>query len=367
MSIRTAESPQIRDALLTAGLRLPHRLTVAITHQCNLRCAHCWVESSPSGHPVPEAWVLDGMSAFADLGGREICLTGGEPFTHPRILALLDACLHRDELGTVVVQTNATLLTPDVVRQLAGLAPNKLHFEVSLDGARAATHERLRGAGTFARTLGGLETLVAHGFGPRTTLNCTETQYNIAELPELLDLVESLGLAAVRSGSVVAHGRADRPGRERAPPTPEQYVALVTRYRTDDDFRQRVDRLGRFTAIEWFKARGTRHGDRCTLVENPYLDSDGTLYPCVLFQSPPHGIPDVYHIGLGAALVAGCPLWSATLRTCRSRPETVVRCRTCPCLAQCAGGCAGRAIVTSGHLQSPEDRCKLRLAVWAAG
>jgi molybdenum cofactor biosynthesis enzyme MoaA len=65
------------------------------------------------------------------LGVKEFYFTGGEPFINPD---LLEATL---QVGPATVLTNATLLCPQVVRELASMrdaSTYSLELRVSMDG-----------------------------------------------------------------------------------------------------------------------------------------------------------------------------------------------------------------------------------------
>ena len=92
---------------------------------CNITCANCYIESSPSNDRlayVTPAEIEPLLDEARALGTREIGFTGGEPFLNPDIIALLQAALARG-------------------------------FD-----------EKERGAATFARTLEGIDWLAANGF-----------------------------------------------------------------------------------------------------------------------------------------------------------------------------------------------------------
>jgi uncharacterized Fe-S cluster-containing radical SAM superfamily protein len=140
---------------------------------CNLECVHCFVPSGPGidRHalmPRPEVRRL--LNEGLALGVREIYFTGGEPFIHPEILAILGDTL---DLAPTTVLTNGTLFTTRTVtmlRELNDHARYALEIRVSLDGATAEAHDRVRGAGSFARAMDGLSRLAAAGLLPIVTV-----------------------------------------------------------------------------------------------------------------------------------------------------------------------------------------------------
>ena len=139
---------------------------------CNITCANCYIESSPSNDRLAYITAAD-VCAYLDeihrdkLGTREIGFTGGEPFMNPEILALLQDALSRGH--DVLVLTNAMqpMQRPAIKKGLLRLRQAygaKLKIRVSLDHFTSALHEAERGAKTFARTVAGLDWLSANGF-----------------------------------------------------------------------------------------------------------------------------------------------------------------------------------------------------------
>jgi len=356
------EANAVLERLAAAGLRAPRSLTVAVTRACNLTCAHCWVESPAEASPVSPESLRGVVSAFCALGGRELCLTGGEPLAHPRWAEILDRACAEPRLSTVRLQTNGTLLTREAVDRLRGVSGPRLRVQVSLEGATGATHDRVRGAGAFVRVRQGLELLAGAGLAGCTTVAFTEMRHNLEELDQVLALVEDLGLGGVTSAPVVRCGRA-RASEGLEPPTPDQYRSLLDRYGSDTPFRARADRLGRITALAWLRGLDRSRSEGCTFVENPYLTADGTLFPCVLLHGERYAGREVFTRGLLRALLEAIPRWIEASRVSRRRLAETPECRDCSCQTWCGAGCMGRAWGTHGELLRAEDRCALRRAV----
>jgi radical SAM protein with 4Fe4S-binding SPASM domain len=346
-----------------AGLRLPSAVTIAITGSCNLTCRHCCVEAGSRASPghAPAAEVLSLVDGFVALGVHTIWITGGEPLSHPEWPAILSHCFARPSLRAVGVQTNGTLLDAARVAGLRALPRERLHVQVSLDGASPRTHDRVRGVGAFARTIAGTTRLVAAGLGGRTTLAFTEMRHNMEDLPELLELVDRLQLRGVVAGTLVRDGRAARNPLE--PPTPAQYRAVLWRHHHDARFRELYERCGTFSAIEWWKGRSGARGDPCAFFDHPYVSAEGKIYPCRLCHADGLAVTGAFERPLEAVLDDAIPRWQQLLQVARSRAAGIPECGGCVAESHCAGGCMGRALASCGTLAAAEDRCELRKAV----
>jgi uncharacterized Fe-S cluster-containing radical SAM superfamily protein len=139
---------------------------------CNLACRHCFNASGPREPWLPslEADVVRRAITEAEaLGVRELYFTGGEPFLHPEIFALLADAL---VVAPTTVLTNGTLIDEAAADRLAAIAAGSLYsleIRVSLDGATAEDNDVIRGRGSFAQALAAVKRLAARELYPIVT------------------------------------------------------------------------------------------------------------------------------------------------------------------------------------------------------
>ena len=344
------------------GLRPPEMLTVAITGECNLVCAHCWVSAGPSGakKEIPGHVLIRLISDFVDLGGTGLRLTGGEPLLHRSCLNLLGKA---NELGLerIILQTNAMLVGAEELDALAGIDPGRLQIQISLDGATAQSHDLVRGRGAYRLTLEKLGIMTERGFGPQLAIFFTEMRHNLHELPEVLALASHYGVGSVSSGSLVLCGRGATNEMVR-PPEPDQYLELLTRWENEESFRQLYKRIGCVAALEWCQTDGSE-AEACSFIRTPYLTSSGVLYPCLLCHAEDYSVSGVFEKGLIAALREGIPRWGSLQEISQNRISALPECRQCSSLKSCGGGCMGRAWGSFGEFLVAEDRCRQRQAI----
>ncbi len=173
---RTGPPPGTRKAL------------IQITERCNLHCAHCFVSSTVRGRDLTVAEIEDAlMPVLTNTAVQRVTLTGGEPFVHPDLFAIVD---RMRAMSSVTICSNATHIDGDSARRLSGY--QNVHVNVSIDGFNAATHDRLRGqSGAFDATMEGLAHLAAFGLvkGILATPTATSTAQDFVELCRLGDRV----------------------------------------------------------------------------------------------------------------------------------------------------------------------------------
>ena len=149
-----------------------------LTEGCNLACCHCWLapKYDPEGTRYP---TLD-VSLFrkildeaSPLGLQNVKLTGGEPLLHPQIDKILDILKDRDL--PVILETNGLLCDEKMAAHLAEI--HDLFVSVSLDGATAEIHDRIRGVlGAFEKAIRGIKALVTGESIPRSSSpSCEKT------------------------------------------------------------------------------------------------------------------------------------------------------------------------------------------------
>ena len=137
---------------------------------CNLACATCYIESSPTNDALiylTAAEIARFLKEISDgnLATREIAFTGGEPFMNREIMKMLGMAL--DRRHDVLVLTNA--MKPMRRHEAALLALRdaygaRLTLRVSLDHYSPAVHEAERGPRSWVPALEGLKWLSANEF-----------------------------------------------------------------------------------------------------------------------------------------------------------------------------------------------------------
>ena len=192
-------APALRDPRPVVPLLgtpyLPPRLWLYTNFHCNLACDYCAVASSPTARrrllALTEARAR--IDEAVALGFQQIYLTGGEPLLHPDLAGMLAYAAER--LPTTLL-TNAMLLSRRRAGELAQLSHLPLTVQTSLDGATPASHDRHRGAGSWARTVDGIRTLVDLGLIPLVAM--TETSDNRDDIAAVGQLLEGLGVPRER-------------------------------------------------------------------------------------------------------------------------------------------------------------------------
>jgi hypothetical protein len=155
------------EARATVALKALETLWFNTGTLCNLACATCYIESSPTNDALAYLSLGD-LTLYLDeiardgLPVREIGFTGGEPFMNREMPAMIELAQERG--FEVLVLTNAMRPMRRFETQLVALRRERLTMRVSLDHYTPALHDAERGAGSFAIAIDGIQWLAANGF-----------------------------------------------------------------------------------------------------------------------------------------------------------------------------------------------------------
>lgn len=161
------------------------RLWVYTNFDCNLHCDYCCVRSSPTA-PRRELGlerVKRISREAAELGVKEIFVTGGEPFLLDDIGEILVSCA---AAAPTTVLTNGMLFTGRRAESLRALPRDQIILQISLDSATPDQHDLHRGPGTWARTREGIQSARALGFRVRLAATVS-TDAESEEFHQFLD------------------------------------------------------------------------------------------------------------------------------------------------------------------------------------
>jgi molybdenum cofactor biosynthesis enzyme MoaA len=119
----------------------------------------------------------------AELGVKEIFVTGGEPFLLDDIGEILLSCA---AAAPTTVLTNGMLFAGRRADSLHTLPRDRIVLQISLDSATPDRHDLHRGPGTWARTREGIQRARAQGFRVRLAATVS-TDVEAEEFRQFLD------------------------------------------------------------------------------------------------------------------------------------------------------------------------------------
>lgn len=171
----------------------PLRLHLHPSDVCNLRCVMCYLDLE-SG--TKRDWYAGSRLPELMRYLEEIKIFGGEPFFCETSRALILNTAKPPWTHTSFL-TNGTLVTDHVIEALEAVRLGSV--DVSLDAADAATYERIRLRGNFAKALAGARRLVDLGRRHRIRrfpvyADFVIQEYNYRELEPFVGLCSDVGI-----------------------------------------------------------------------------------------------------------------------------------------------------------------------------
>ena len=174
------------------------------TRNCNLSCVHCRASATmgPFSGELDTAAAFKLLDEIARVGSPIIILTGGEPLLRPDIF---DIAAYGNQKGLrMTMAPNGTLITADTARKMVDSGIQRI--SISIDGATSKQHDEFRGVtGAYDGALNGIS--LAKSVDLEFQINTTITKANLAQLPDILKLAESLGAVAHHIFLLVPTGR----------------------------------------------------------------------------------------------------------------------------------------------------------------
>jgi mycofactocin radical SAM maturase len=312
-----------------------------LTYACNLACTHCL---SSSGRRDPRELTTEEAKRLIDeIAAMQIFyvnIGGGEPMMRRDFFELIEHAVGQ-HIG-VKFSTNGTRIDPAAAKRLASI--DYLDIQVSIDGADAATSDRIRGVGSYAAARRLSMARSAADFG-RFKISVVMTRDSVEQLDEFEALAKHYG-AELRLTRLRPSGRGVDVWQELHP-TLEQnrrlYRWLLARPNvlTGDSFFH-LSALG--APLEGLNLCGA--GRVVCLI-----DPVGEVYAC------PFVIHDEFRAGnvrdAGFADVWNSSELFASLR----EPGNPGACGSCGSYDACRGGCMAAKFFTGLEMSDPDPEC----------
>lgn len=328
---------------LKLGLDAPICLTWEITYACNLACVHCL---SSSGRRDPRELTTEEAKAvideLRDMQVFYVNIGGGEPMIRPDFFELVSYAT-TNGVG-VKFSTNGSRITPERAIELAAM--EYLDIQISIDGANAATNDRVRGEGSFQTAIDAMNALQNADFGP-FKISVVITRENIDQLDEFQALADHYG-AELRLTRLRPSGRGVDSWHELHP-LPEQQIDLYhwllahPNTLTGDSFFH-LNALG----DENLPGLNLCGAGRVVCL----IDPIGDVYAC------PFVLHDDFQAGNVRDEGGFAEVWkSSDLFVELREPQSAGACASCGQFDACQGGCMAAKFFTGMPLDGPDPEC----------
>jgi len=311
----------------TQQFSAPLRMDLALTFRCQNNCVHCYAGGPHETEELTtEQWktVIDRLH---QIGVFILTFTGGEPTLRDDLPELLQYAENRGMVAGLI--TNGRRLKDK--KYVKTLEQTGLDFvQVTLESHEAEIHDLMTGTkGSWRETVAGIKNIIPTKI--YATTNTTLSQYNESDFLQTIDFIKELGVAGFGCNSLIHSGKATEISDKFVVPV-ETLQELLPK--VHDKANQHGLKLLWYTPTQYCRFDPVKLGlgvKSCTAAMiNMCTGPNGDVYPC---QS--------YFESLGNILKDNWQkIWNHTLAvSIRNREYTEPKCKDCPQLQVCGGGC----------------------------
>jgi radical SAM protein with 4Fe4S-binding SPASM domain len=308
-------------------LSAPYRMDLAITYRCNNRCLHCYAGGPRETKELTTEEWQKVMHKLLMLGIPHVVFTGGEPTMRddlPKLVA------YTQEIGLVsgLVTNGRRLRDESYFNSLVNAGLD--HVQVTVESHDPKVHDKITGVeGSWEESVQGLKNTLASPI--YTVSNTTLNKYNVGDILETIDFLNSLGLKQFACNSLIYSGKAPEVAKEFALDEASLEPVLTK-------IRDHARKLGMdftwYTPTEYCVLNplqlelGIKSCSACRI--SMCIEPDGTVIPCQSYFTP-----------LGNILMDSWQkIWRNPLCVeIRARKYVPEKCYDCPTLNICGGGC----------------------------
>jgi MoaA/NifB/PqqE/SkfB family radical SAM enzyme len=188
-----------------ADYAAPLLIAWQLTNRCSGRCLACCEESGPERAWADELSREEALALARRIiaaGIPYVVFGGGEPLDVPHCWETFERL---SAAGVALkLETDGQRIDEAAAQRLAQLAMHCI--QISVDGATAAIHERMRPGCRFSAAVAAIERLTASGRPPQMVF--APSRINVHEAVAAYDLAASLGCQAFVTGPLMRLGRA---------------------------------------------------------------------------------------------------------------------------------------------------------------
>lgn len=292
------------------GIRKPISSQILVTKRCNMNCKMCFVypvdKSEKMRHSKEPTLgeIIKLIDESCRLGAQVIIPFGGEPLLRDDIGDIVKAIHERKRFS--ILYTNGTLVR-EKIKDL--LLVDQLC--ISIDGDRE-THDTIRGKGSYDKALQALEVALEHG------LVC---RLHTALIPDTLHSLSHMCMLSKKYDVMLNYGSCDATAMTKAVENQfslsrQKVIAFLDEYykfksegvkiASPKEAIKECKRIMQQWPVDKDMlskedAKRYRHLKipSCALsFSNIYIDTDGSVYPCLPLWGQGGFRPNVYEIGL---------------------------------------------------------------------
>jgi len=348
-------------------MQTPKSIEIAITNNCNLRCKYCFHLKS-AGDVDCDLPLKEWLTFFEELNRcaiMDVTLQGGEPFCRPDLSEII-AGIVKNRMRFIIL-TNGTLITQKLAKEIASTGRCNV-IQVSIDSSIAISHDAVRGQGSFAKAIAGIECL--QRYGVPVTVRVTINKKNVNDLSGVAKLLlEDLNLPGFSTNSANYMGLCKQNTDEVQLSVQERSQAMQTLLKLNKKYNGRISAsAGPLAEANSWSLMIKAHQEKkesipgrgflvgCGgIMSKVGVRADGVIVPCLMMS----------HIELGRVNkddLKEAWLHHPQLKRLRTRYSIALGefefCQGCEYIPYCTGSCPATAYTTFRKENHPSpDSC----------
>ncbi|MEG2934900.1 MAG: radical SAM protein [Clostridium sp.] len=156
---------------------------------CNLKCCHCYMDSNPKRDSSMRLLNLNQWEEvilqLERFNPKRVILIGGEPLLFKDIVRLIDFIRNRNQQTDIILYSNLTLLTNEVI---ACIIKNNVKVVTSVYSRNKEIHDKITNhIGSFDKTIAGIRKLRSKGVYVQA--NTVIMKYNVEETKSIQEFL----------------------------------------------------------------------------------------------------------------------------------------------------------------------------------
>lgn len=305
----------------------PLRMDLAVTFKCANNCVHCYAGGPHETVELSTQQWREVIDKLSQIGVFIVTFTGGEPTMREDLSELLQYAQNKG-MVTGLITNGRKLKDKTYVKTLEKVGLD--FIQVTLESHLPKIHDLITASqGSWKETVTGIKNAVKSQIYVST--NTTLNTHNAPEFLTTIKYIKELGVAAFGCNSLIYSGKANVMDQEFALPIQALRKLLP-------EIREKAQQLNLkflwYTPTQYCRLDPVQLGlgvKSCTAAMiNMCVAPNGDVYPC---QS--------YFESLGNLLAdEWTKIWNHPLAAqLRSRAYAEPKCKECPQLQVCGGGC----------------------------
>ncbi len=280
---RVMENTQV--FMLEATQRKPrlNALQFELTSRCNERCIHCYIPNGKknAGNDMPTEKVFSLIDEFADMGGLQVTLSGGEVFLHKDIIPIIQYCRKKDM--QISILSNLIALTDEQIPYIK--EANISLLQTSLYSMNPEIHDAITTIkGSHAKTKSAIEKLVAADIPIQ--ISCPVMKANCTGYAKVLQYAQTLRCKAQTDFIMMAQSDFDTQNLSNRISLEETERLLRDILEWDRDYKEYTLNLNSISEEIAFDPERYAKQPLCGAgINDCCITENGDVYPCAGWQA----------------------------------------------------------------------------------